>query len=519
MKTTPSRFVRTMRACVKPVGIGAAMLMLSGCFAQGSAKGPAKNPTSSASAGKDVQATLAPGFDNAKAWRAEEGDRAYDIAAAAGLFVDVYALGETEKEAIKAKETSTPGASRSPSKTSSAEPSSSPSAGDPANGSVVVGRSITDGSVVWTSAPLKGLTDQKRARLRVIDTPRGAHVVVVRVGIIPALGMDRLQRRVVVDVFPVVAAGPDVVAMTHAEIPVEELLDDEDVAIGDGGVLVKGRVDGRGGIGPGALFEPLTGQVTPAPPGLSREITDCGGSNTCRLQYVATLPTAFGMLAIEYPERLENRFAVGDRWASEKVAPKDKPNGTVMAVSPTAIVVAWRAAKDDPPLYLVHDLATGAVIATADCPPAAKTDSGALRWGAEDTSGTRGIAEVAHTSPNGRYLVAGPLVVDLSGGVAKCRGIDSTTRGVLFTTVDNKGTAYGNLIDPDARTNNGRQQESVVVHSPFVQNEALPPGNLVPEAVSATGVGVFHVPTPTSGDKRRLILVAPPGSVAPPSAK
>ncbi|MDJ0384536.1 hypothetical protein [Streptomyces sp. G-G2] len=144
-----------------------------------------------------------------------------------------------------------------------------------------------------------------------------------------------------------------------------------------------------------------------------------------------------------------NDFWVPGAWYSPSNVPQgaEAPGGygemsQTLTVIDDRIIAGWPAmGKDgrdsDARVWAVHDMSTGKVKASTTC--AAGSPRGSKP---EDV---RPVFSADH-----RYLVYGILAFDLATGQGRCKGDTATDKGVVFTSVDKDGTAYGHTDGGDA---------------------------------------------------------------------
>ncbi|MGW0661931.1 hypothetical protein [Streptodolium elevatio] len=463
----------------------AAMLLLSGCMASAGPDventGPESasplpgvvgphNPTGTPAPAQETELVAPAGFDASRGWSANQTDRVFAVSPAAGVTVDLYAADLED-----------------------------------GNLPVVIARRITDGTVAWTSTPLKVLDTDDLPTVRIVDAGQGLYAVVVRVGTLPADGVSRARQLVVADSFRLVGDGPDKAPAQHLEHVVEDAAD-VGIAVGDGGVLITPPRPRTEEPPPTTVWDPMTGATADVPYSAEHPAAGCPADSwTCMVRDTPRAATAVGPLFVEQASSSGGfAFGIMGRWRSPQVAPPNRGQGTVVGLSRTVVVAMWRTDENSPPLYAAHDLATGAVLASAEC--AAGTEATKVLTDELDLS-----AET-HVSPQGRYLVSGPFAVDLSGRKAVCVAGNADARGVYLTAVDDKGTAYGRLLDDDDET-----KDFAVVHTATGKVDALPEKVLAPSAVTGNGTGIFAVEDLVDSSEGPFLVVCPPGT-APASA-
>lgn len=447
-------------------------LFLTGCAAGSEGPPPqAKNPTAAPTA--DTHGiTMPTGFVDARAWSLDVREREYAVAPGANRILDVYALGD-------AAEGPAPAGSDAP--------------GEP-EPTMVFARAADDGAVVWRSLPLSLLTDQAAPVIEVLATAQGEIGIVARVGTIRGTGMVRDKRMLTVDSYRVASSGEGVAPLQHLERQVPDDTGSPPITVGAGGVLL--TVD-AGGETPAGLqqWDPSSGKVdnVPALPDETRVI----------------LPTANGLLVAK--EHLSNDkgsnckyasfpcargFGILGKWnAASDIAPKNSL-AVPLIVTRSAVLAGWWDQQFDPGdamHYTVHDLATGRILASVDCRPVfdRKNPPG---------DGDTGAA----ASSDGRYLVAGAAVFDVSAASAACLDGDERTKGVDLLAVSDAGVAYGWVDEAGGAT--------LSLHIPSRKIDVLPEGTSIPDLLTRSGAGIYRVPFPKDeGRGTAEIVVFPPG--------
>lgn len=513
-----SRLRRTRRAAV--CWAATLPLVLSACVLSGSSGGPeaedeARNPTGAPDPAKDVNARLPANFDLGKGWSVDETNRVFVVGQYNGLVFDVYAMGNTPDSArtddAEASPTATPG-----DESGTPEPSASPSEGSTAANSVVIARSAVDGNVVWSSAPLRRIVAELPPTLSVVETARGPYLVVVRAGGLPANGVARAQQLVVADSFPVTATGTERPSTRHVEHVVDGAPEELRIAVGEGGVLISGATQESGGQTPSVVWDPLGGALNPVPAPAVRPLPDCTSEDRCEVHEDALFPTAAGLLFREQGGGRSSdatlRFGVTGRWNSSQVAPPGRAESVVLGVTKTAVLAAWRAGEDQPVLYAVHDVNTGQIVTSAECPGTTPDSTAAAEDVFDSDTDPAELATNVRTSASGRYLVADSFAADLSGRAATCFTGDRENRSVAFQSVDDAGIAYGRLQDDDDDV-----ADFASVDTRRKKVDALPIGTSAPVAVTAAGIGIFEFRDENSSDRASVVVVAPPSGQAAPA--
>ncbi|WP_406290232.1 hypothetical protein [Embleya sp. NBC_00896] len=406
----------------------------------------------------------------------------FTVAPISGLFLDIYAGGDDNKA----------GESASPTPTSTKTPKTS----ERTDGARVIARSGDTGKVLWTSAPLSILVEPEPPTLKVINTAGGEFVIVVRRGNTPDEALAKSAKVVVVDSFPVVGSGLEVAPTRHIQRFVEGRLDSSAVVVGNGGVLfAESSVGPLGAIEAGNSWDPVDGSNQRFVATTTKR-SKCLDGLPCEVRTAPIELTSSGMLSlidakcdrIDFSDACLRGFGVSDRWNSEAVAPQGRPLGAPIAVTGTAVIAAWWQVtkRDTRPsvLYVAHDLATGAAVASTEC--VVEIDLAQNR---------AGLPLTAASSPDNRYVVAGPLAFDLSAGKAVCLGKDPLSKTVILKSVGDSGIAYGTVQQESAANHFvDRDAPPAVVSAPVATGEvqAFSADTSVPESIAGPGIGIFR---------------------------
>ncbi|MEV5279747.1 hypothetical protein ACFYMW_25775 [Streptomyces sp. NPDC006692] len=256
-------------------------------------------------------------------------------------------------------------------------------------------------------------------------------------------GKDQLHSgREVVDllVYPADGKGKDLAPTHTISVPVSARPGQVHVTGADGALLVSWGGDGLYGTS-AAKVDVATGTVTAfgKADGLLPQCADtvgCSGS-------VVMSATAQGPVVAMG----SGGFGVPDGWLSSSVKPDGVNaksgflgalNGRAYGATGTSILASWRTGEygDATPVWAVHDTASGRIKAQMSC-------------AAKESSGSSGSYAVV-SSPNGRYLAAGPVVFDLETKKGLCLQGDGNRRTINIASVSDAGVAYGAVEAPDA---------------------------------------------------------------------
>ncbi|MCF3135628.1 hypothetical protein [Streptomyces olivochromogenes] len=198
-------------------------------------------------------------------------------------------------------------------------------------------------------------------------------------------------------------------------------------------------------------------------------------------------------------------FGADGGWQSTKAAPpgveavrreenvgfgmEETPNGRIVGAAGNYVIANW--IKGAGGISAVHDIATGAVKATAPC----RTEQ--TEYDA-DVPSPKNLAEVQPAlSPNGRYLVKGGNVFDLETGRGTCTDSGEGAKKITLEAVGDDGTAYGEAGEDMPRT-------PVSISVTTGAAKPLPEATSTPNAITK-GAGVFV--TYAGTDSMHLIVL------------
>lgn len=475
--------------------LATAALMLTSCTGSTGTRHPV-NPTTAAPQAANERLTVPAGFDNSRGHVLEEAGRAYAVAPKAGVVVDVHDASKDESFQPPRGGPSTP----------PPRPSKAP------EGAIVIGRDARTGAVLWSSQPPDTLLKQASPELRVVDTDNGEYVLLVRRGTTPESGRVRAQRVVTIDAYPTAGSGNQVKPTAHFQRDVEGSEKDAVLRIGDTGVLVTPvgtRTEGRQ---TSILWNPVTGTSIDVDT-TTTTTESCPDRPSCEVVTQVLASTRAGLLTQSSSagtasgtlcENCMRTFAVSGRWSSKEVAPADHPMGVPLATTSTALVAVWwkrgrNPASGDPVVYTVHDLVTGGVLTSVQC----TVFPDLLRKGKE-------LPLIPTRSPNERYLAAGPLVADVSAGRAVCLGPDAKLKGVTFSTVTDRGLAFGTLEETEVdKRLKDMPPLGATLDIATGRTEVLPDATVAPFGPLIAGMALFRSPSDKTRDRIVLYAFAP----------
>ncbi|MFI2068145.1 hypothetical protein ACH472_32785 [Streptomyces mirabilis] len=379
-----------------------------------------------------------------------------------------------------------------------------------ADGAKVTARRLSDGRSVWSYVPSAAVANA-RAAVFVQHTGSSERVVLVRAG------SQAGSRRTVVDVLPADAHGVAQPVYQRA-VPTPG---DTGVtfAVTPGGIVIGHGTSGLGSGTFASATEVTSGSVRTVRP-RSGQISDC--ADTCEAQSAPAFTTAAGMVTVYRQVTGCDRFAqgsgtactfgfsVGSRWQSPTKAPTGYHAAVPLAATDSQLVAAWqpRVSEAEAPtvsasaatLFVVHDLATGRVLAQVKC--TSTSSQQLLPGGAQPTT---------RLSPNGRFLAAGQVVFDLTARTGQCLTGKGAQRGVTVRAVTDGGVVYG--LHPGSPSPGsapdaygalpGEGASPVLVHAGQDAVRTLPEGAVLPLYVARSGSGVF--------EDRDIVAVYPAG--------
>ncbi|WP_328307115.1 hypothetical protein OG432_02135 [Streptomyces sp. NBC_00442] len=383
-----------------------------------------------------------------------------------------------------------------------------------AQGYVLNVRDASSGTALSTSTPWKGpQLSEKQSRqpsselavpqIALVASGQREYFAVWALGQARKDELHESKEVVSVAFYPVDASGKGVAPAAEgtAEAPDGDF-DRPSVFAGPGGLLVTT-------YGHDSILVAPDGKVTPRG---SEEVTLNG--EAADPDYLESFPGPSGLVTNgEDGGTGMGGFGAERGWQSTKVAPagadpllrydsvvngvRTEPNGRIVGAAGNHLIANWTpkgagagtGASDG--LSAIHDMATGAVQATAAC-AAAGTEYDA------DVPNPKSLAEVQPAvSPDGHYLVKGGSVYDLRTGKGSCPDAGDDAKKITLRTVGDDGTAYGLAGDSKAMT-------PVAVSAKTGSAEPLPEMTSVPDALTK-GAGVFV--TYAGTDTMRLVVL------------
>ncbi|WP_424862727.1 hypothetical protein [Streptomyces sp. MMS24-I29] len=322
------------------------------------------------------------------------------------------------------------------------------------NGYTVTARSGSSGKVAWRSAPWNPPTpvdgvqgDSSTGETAEIPDVMGfeqdgkAYVVAYAHGM---RGKDDLHEGVEVvrlALYPADASGSSAKPVREIDVPVSAGPGKIRVQASGGRLLVAW---GESGAFPrsSAAVDAATGKIT-VYDDANKLLPQCEKAAACNSSRVMAATGDGPLVGMG-----GGGFGIPGKWFSDSIKPKqvnattgilDSWNGTVYAAARGHVLAGWntggRYGRDDNAVWSVHDLRTGTLTAQVVCDYDIP----------DETSASRDFPVI--TSPDGRYLAAGPLAFDLQTKRGICLQGDGNRKTILLASIRDDGTAYGAVRD------------------------------------------------------------------------
>ncbi|MGX5185729.1 hypothetical protein ACWKT5_23625 [Streptomyces avermitilis] len=270
-------------------------------------------------------------------------------------------------------------------------------------------------------------------------------------------GKDQLHNgREVVDlvVYPADSKGQDVAPAREISVPISARPGQVHVSGADGSLLVSWGGDGLYGTS-AAKVDVSTGTITSFGKA-DALLPQCADTTGCSGSMVLSATSKGPMVAVG-----SGGFGVPGGWLSSDVKPAGVAaksgflgalNGRAYGVSGTNLLASWRTGKygDASPVWAVHDTANGRIRAQMAC-------------AAKESSGSSGSSYAVVSSPNGRYLAAGPVAFDLETKKGVCLQGDGDRKTINVASISDAGVAYGAVEAADASDASGPVVAEVVL--------------------------------------------------------
>jgi hypothetical protein len=257
-------------------------------------------------------------------------------------------------------------------------------------------------------------------------------------------GKDQLhsgREVVVLVVYPADSKGQEVEPAREISVPVSARPGQVHVSGADGSLLVSWGGDGLYGTS-AAKVDVSTGTVSSFGKA-DALLPQCAATTGCSGSTVLSATSQGPVVAMG-----SGGFGVPGGWLSSSVTPEGVSpksgflgalNGRAYGVSGTDLIASWRTGKygDSTPVWAVHDTADGRIKAQLAC-------------AAKESSGSAGRSYAVVSSPNGRYLAAGPVAFDLETKKGVCLEGDGNRKTINVASISDSGVAYGAVEAADA---------------------------------------------------------------------
>ncbi|MFF3430700.1 hypothetical protein [Streptomyces sp. NPDC002602] len=184
-------------------------------------------------------------------------------------------------------------------------------------------------------------------------------------------------------------------------------------------------------------------------------------------------------------------FGIPGRWFSDAVRPSGiKPqtglvglwNGHVYGVAGGHVLAGWSTGgtfgAPNAPLWSVHDVRTGRLKARMTC-----------AHPVTDSNKARDYPMI--TSPDGRFLAAGPVVFDLKRGKGICLESDGNRKTIALASIRDDGTAYGAVQEESAADGAETVTAELNLTTDTGEPKALGAGTTAPYLTNVNGSGLF----------------------------
>ncbi|MET9777680.1 hypothetical protein ABZ023_26055 [Streptomyces sp. NPDC006367] len=257
-------------------------------------------------------------------------------------------------------------------------------------------------------------------------------------------GKDQLHngREVVVLVaYPADSKGQEVTPAREISVPVSARPGQVHVSGAEGSLLVSWGGDGLYGTS-AAKVDVSTGTVSSFGKA-DALLPQCADTTGCSGSTVLSATSQGPVVAMG-----SGGFGVPGGWLSSSVTPDGVSaksgflgalNGRAYGVSGTDLLASWRTGKygDSTPVWTVHDTADGRIKAQMAC-------------AANESQGSAGNSYAVVSSPNGRYLAAGPVAFDMETKKGVCLQGDGNRKTINVASINDAGVAYGAVEAADA---------------------------------------------------------------------
>ncbi|MFE3098574.1 hypothetical protein ACFXG1_32720 [Streptomyces sp. NPDC059248] len=365
------------------------------------------------------------------------------------------------------------------------------------DGYTVKVRDAADGAVRWSSAPWKVPTPVEGAEGSdasgepaelpglVSATIGGApHIVAWAHG---TRGSDELNKGTEIlrlAVFPAKATGRSVEPLREIDVPVSAMPGDYQINGGEDGSLLVAWGDRDMYPSSTAAVDLTDGKIA-----VHRDpdklLPQCARQTMCSGSRVIDVHDGSVLVAMG-----SGGFGVPGRWSSGDFRPRgvpavtgflNSPNGAVYGAGAGRLLAAWHpvpsSGAEADPVWSVHDQGTGELLASMSCDADVP----------EKKDGDRDYA--VGSSPDGRFLFAGPVAFDLERKKGLCLVGDGNPKTVLLASADERGIAYGAV--EDTADSEAPTLVRLDLTTPTGSPEVLPAGTELPLITDLKGSGLF----------------------------
>ena len=366
------------------------------------------------------------------------------------------------------------------------------------NGYTVKVRAADSGQVRWTSAPWNPPTQVDGAEgdpeygeaaeipdVTGIEQDGHGYVVAYAHGM---RGKDDLHEGTEVvrlAVYPIDASGSSAKPLRQIDVPVSA--DPGEVQVSSaGGRLLVGW--GEEGMFPrwSAAVDVVTGKVADYEDA-NALLPQCEAAVACSSSRVVAATADGPLVGLG-----GGGFGVPGRWFSDDVRPAGVDaqtgilstwNGSVYGVADSHLLAGWETGgkygADNDPVWTVHNIRTGKLQASMEC----------AYDGMEDSEPTRDYPVI--TSPDGRYLAAGPVAFDLKRDKGICLESDGDAKTIVLSAIRDDGTAYGVVQEDSATSDTEPVVAQVDLTTSTGEAKVLGAGADIPYYTSVKGAGLF----------------------------
>ncbi|MDX5562734.1 hypothetical protein PYK79_03540 [Streptomyces sp. ID05-04B] len=286
-------------------------------------------------------------------------------------------------------------------------------------------------------------------------------------------------------VYPAEAAGASVKPLRQIDVPVTADPGEVHVSAAGGRVLVGWGSEGM--YPESSVAVDLATGKTVAYDNADDLLPQCAQADICSGSRVMAASADGPLVGMG-----DGGFGMPGRWFSDAVRPNGVAaragilgtwNGMVYGVNDGHLLAGWQTAgkdgSDTDPVWSVHDVRTGHLEATMACGYALGDGINGSNRGAE-----REYPVV--TSPDSRYLAAGPVAFDLRQKKGICLAGDGDRKSIAIASIRDDGTAYGAVQEDSA---------AVVAQLNLIAGpdsaKVLGTGADVPYVTSVNGAGLF----------------------------